>query len=334
MPAKRPTKKSKAAGKKAAKRGVAKKATPRKARGEKHFTSPPSARERNAQRLQEDIEYYRDQPLILEERRTKGTKKNPQGVRIKDLVEIFDSRGHVVGYRSKDSDIRLTVTEFHKIADNPRAIRHYIPIYGERNAAGKRRIVAFRNASTQERVTPHYRYRVLGKYFRTIPEGLSLQEEEPYVEKSRLYQASIDYWRRKDKERTEDLIQSYRLKMLAEGREMSREDVIDDPEFQGLVDELIEFSRVQHSFTKEYVGSIDFAIEEFNIEFGQDISQFTPKQIKDLYGMNPRYQEVLVLLGRRLPTEDRPVGSYPKGYMKDNVVPFYQAYIGAEEFEG
>jgi len=337
-PRKKPGKKS------IAKAGGSKSATPRKAvpkhkyatrplskREEREIVKGESPRAANERRLAQDRAYFESQDKKMLFRSVKS-EKFPKGIPIRDFAYRTNEKGEITRYvYVHDNSFTLTPREFNDIADNPLAIPHYVPIHGTRKT-GKKGIVAYRNSRTNEVVTPYYRFQVFGKKFSTIPNFRPTPEE---VERSRLYYASLEYWKRKNKERSEDLVTSYRLKKLAVDKiEMTEQDVIADPEFQALCEELIAFNAEQQQFTKEYVGSIDFVKEEYNERYDTDISEFTVNDLKNLVGSNERYQEVLVELGRRLPSEDRPVGSYGPGYIKLVVVHHFEMLMGATAFEG
>lgn len=305
-----PPKKSKAAGKKAvAKRGVGKKPAPRKAAKAKSL----SKAELNRRRLEEDTTFYNRADKDRLGIRTKGSYKHPRGVKLEELDTIFDSKtSKAVGYEKiGDPDIYLSKKEYDLLGKNPRAIPRYIPIYEGVDKNGKPKVKHFIRSGdrTKTPVSAHYRYRIFGRHFKEIDKDLYVQ--------------SSLYWRHQKKQRSEDLLTSYKNKMLMDGIEMNDEEINNDPIFQNLVELLISYSAEQQQFTDEYVKTIDSEIEYLNDYYGTDISEMSASQLRDLVGTNPDYQRVLVELGRRLPDEDKPVGSYGPGYMKINIEPLW-----------
>lgn len=340
-----PRKPRKATGKKSvAKAGGSKKATPRKAAPKhKYATKPLSKREvreivkgespraANERRLAQDRAYYESQDKKMLFRSVKS-EKFPKGIPIRDFAYRTNEKGEITRYEYiHDRSQTLSPREFNEIADNPLAIPHYIPVHGTFKT-GKKGIVGYRNAQTNEIVSPHYRFQVFGKAFNTIPDYGETPED---VERSRLYYASLEYWKRKNKERSEDLVTSYRIKKLAIDKiEMTEQQVLADPEFQALCEELSAYANEQHQFTKEYVASIDFDIALVNERYGTNLLAPSVKDLQNAVGQSEDYQRVLIELGRRLPSEDRPVGSYGPGYIKLVVVPYMEMHMGATLFEG
>lgn len=341
-----PKKKSTGAAKKAvSKRGVArKKATPRKEK-ETPYNKPISRAELNRNQLKEDIEYYRNEGPRNTLVRTKGTAKHPKGLPLSKLEQV-EFGNPSKGYRSKDGDIHISEFEYNKLSFNARALPKYEPIYRGTYKNGRKKIIGYRRAGTHNIVSEHYRKNIFGKYFRGMidEEGRPLRDREakPLVpltkkqieelnERNTVYLAAREKWKRDLKLRENDLVNSYRL--IPEHRNMSRDDVLDDPIFQELVEEL-------HVFTKNQTldSSREAAIRVLQAE-GIEVTEETVKDTREAlalaFGQDPRYKEVLVLLGRRLPSDTNPVGDmYPMPHVKFVVKPFYDAQVGATVYEG
>lgn len=309
--AKKPTPKKGKATKATSKRGVVKKTAPRKGLN-KHDISQL--------RLQNDIEYYEANKGKLT-RRSKPTEDHKRGLLASSFqTEYARGGGPPIGYISKDGTQHISIVEFNRLNVNPRAVPRYTPI--KRN----KKIVAYRNSLTGREVTPYYRHQVFGKYFRNLENEQGLPGVE-YIE-------SIEYGKREEAQRHYDLITSFALRnpQYEEqyGKKRYRAVIARDPIFNNLVDQLRVFSQGQR-----FVASGQVA-EEIELVSGYlHRPGLTPEQQENLrvsYGEDPDYQKVLVELGRRKPDETRPVGTYGPGYIKMEVVPFYNALYSKHEF--
>lgn len=339
-----PKKKSTGAAKKAvSKRGVArKKATPRKEK-ETPYNKPISRAELNRNQLKEDIEYYKSMGARNMYVRTRGTSKHPRGVPISELQ--YNERKHY-WYHPRDPEVRVGEIEYENLSYNARALPKYEPIYRGKYKNGKPKIVGYRRAGTHNIVSEHYRKNIFGRYFRGMIDEerlpirdkngnplvpLTKKQQEELDERSNVYYAGLEKWKRDIKLRENDLVNSYRL--IPEHRNMSRDDVLDDPEFQALVAELEVFTKNQ-----TLDSSREAAIRVLQAE-GIEVTEETVKDTREAlalaFGQDPRYKEVLVLLGRRLPSDTNPVGDmYPMPHVKFVVKPFYDAQVGATVYEG
>jgi len=295
-PNRKPSKPSKKAAKKTAKRGVASKgATPRKATQEQK-------RNRNKELLAGDIAFYENQEHTNYGRRTKGNKDHPRGVRLDTLREDVNGIWH-----SDDNTIRLTKSEYNALAKNPDAIPQYTPIY-----KGKK-IVKYRNTRTGQFVKPYYRHQVFGKYFNRVVEGTP--EERT---RSELYREALTAQTHARVVRHFNLAESYQLLHP----EMTKQQIVASEDFQILVGRLRSFNYIQYGITEENVEIIDevqhttLSIEDFKLALGED----------------EEYKEVLILLGRRLPSDSGAVGESDRDHIKNVVQPYYAAKTGAIPF--
>jgi len=293
----KPRKSSKSTGKKAVtKRGSSKKTSPRKVKVNKHKI--------NQDRLAEDRQYYESQEAINDLRRTKPTKKNPKGVTLASLLyrdkDVYNKRGY--WYSASDQSIKLSDSEYKKLAANPMAVPAYTPLHRD----GK--IVAFRNTRNGDIVTPYYRYRVFGKYFnpKVTPEeyatGRRLNDEEE--ERGLTYQAMLDRQRYAKLSRGNDLARSYQLLHPT----MNINQIKSDPTFKNLVGQLEVFHSKQYmNITPENQAMI------FNI-YGKSVEELNDEG----------FAEVLVLLGRRSPSDTQIPGTSDKDHIKNVVRPWLQ----------
>lgn len=302
---KQSAKKAKKAGKKAvAKRGATKRiVVPRKRR------SP----EANRYQLEQDVGYYNEQSPNLLSRRTKGTARHHRGLPIGNLH--YDARTNT--YRSVDNDIILSEREYKNLSQNPYAVPLYTPIRERKN--GKTRVVAFRNTITGKEVSPYYRYQIFGKEFNKT-------ETPEQVERANLYTVGVAQQRRASASRHYDLVRSYRLLHP----ELTPNEVVSSVDFQDLVIELGSFNYRNYGITLE---NVEIADTQLGGSFNRDLSEQEVTLLKDELGLDPRYQQVLVLLGRRLPSDTNPVGESDPGHIKFTVAPFYETANSAVEFE-
>ena len=302
-----PSRKSnKKAGKKAApKRAVAKKATARKGAKDRQKV--------NKDRLREDISYYEAQsPTLSVLPRTKPSKKNPRGVPLSSLK--FNERGGF-WYSETDRDIRVSAKEYErtpstiKIA-NPHAVPLYTPLHKNR------RIVAFRNTHNGDLVTPYYKYKIFNKYFNPkitpeeFSEGVRLSSEER--ERAAGYEGALRRQKFARQSRATDLVDSYQLLHP----DMTRQQIIRDPTFQNLVGQLEVFHAGGYAITPENQAILEKV-------YGPNIGNVNEEG----------FAIVLVLLGRRLPSDTNPPGESDPNHIKNTVRPFYEAKNSSVPFE-
>lgn len=311
--ARKPTKKTGKAKKAVPKRGVAKKATPRKGL---------SKAERNKLMLANDIEYYEANKDKLV-RRSKPTEQHKRGLLASSFRPEYDNQGNQIGFRSLDDTQHISNVEYTRLtAVNPRAVPRYIPI-----KEGKK-IVAYQNSITGRQVTPYYRHQIFGKYFRNLGE-----EENVGV----AYLESLEHAKREEGIRSNDLIDSYALRnpqfLEIYGEKRYRSVIARDPEFNRLVEQLRVFSTGQRFVASgqvaEEIELVSGYVNKVKVSHDPEYQE----ALRILYGEDPDYQNVLVLLGRRKPDETRPVGTYGPGYIKAEVVPYYESIFSNVEFE-
>lgn len=257
----------------------------------------------NQARLKSDIEYYQEN-YFNDERRTKPTARHKQGIQLKSLKY---SNGR---YVSQDGDVSITRDEYERLALNPKAVPRYTKI----KVGGKTR---FYNIQTKHVVTPYYRYQIFGKHFRQV-------DTEEEVMRATAYEQSNQAARAQRTHARMSLIESYALRHPEFQENYSKRDwrnaIANDPNFRNLVEQLQTWNYKQFGITPENIETIDtilggsYDTSTVNREEGELIAQL---------GEDPDYQRVLVELGRRLPSETRPVGSYGPGYIKNVVVPYY-----------
>lgn len=190
------------------------------------------------------------------------------------------------------------------------AVPTYTPVRQGRTASGKPRIVGYRNTVTGEVVSSHYRFQVFGKYFKSAA--------------GEQYKQTNNRLRRQRIVRHYNLIESYRLLHP----DLTTNQIAADRTFQGLVEELEGFSAQQRFANSQFVHD---ELEEVT-DASEDEIEVVQSNLRIQSGYNPRYQEVLVLLGRRLPSDTNPVGESDPNHIKNTVVPFYQVREGAVEF--
>lgn len=325
-PPRKPRKAAKKASKTTAKRGAGRKQpAPRKAqagsgelpqslKNEILLSKAKGQREINKARLARDIEIYENAQIENMNRRTKPTKKHKRGVPLHSLEMVDYDFENKRFYRephwvSPDREVNITEREYRRLASNPYAVAQYIPV-----KEGKK-IVAYRNSVTGEIVTPYYRNQVFGKYFRSI-------EGQGGLIRSSVYAESVREQQRIARKRHYNLVSSYQLRFP----DMTTAEVLRDPEFQALVTELTAFNHGQHSVSFDYFADLQEGLSE---KQKADVV----KQLRSEYGKDPRYQEVLMLLGRRLPSDTNPVGESDPQHIKFTVAPYYEGQRNAVEFK-
>jgi hypothetical protein len=194
------------------------------------------------------------------------------------------------------------------------AIPQYIPIH-----EGKK-IVAYRNSYTGERVSPYYRNKVFGRYFR----GDKLETEEE-IKRANIYAEATQFQRKSRARRHYNLVASYQLR----NPDMSVNQVLNDPTFNSLVQQLEVFHTGQYSFSSEqWTEMLEYA-EGYP---GRDVIQEQQAQLSREMGENADYQHVLFLLGRRLPGDTNPVGESDPNHIKNTVAPYYEALFHGTDF--
>jgi hypothetical protein len=190
-------------------------------------------------------------------------------------------------------------------------------------------------------VSPQY-YALLRRAFTSTSAGLAYPEaavserirsnvisqfSTSELERAEAYLALEDVRRRRGQVRAASVIESYQIKQASEGNIMTPSQIARDPTFNALVDELESLTAQQRMFsTDNYEQMIKGSPEDVPIGTPnrKEILEAKAKAYRDLLGTNPRYQELLEELGRRLPGDTRPVGSYKSGELKLVVEPFYE----------
>ena len=181
------------------------------------------------------------------------------------------------------------------------------PVYTPLHKNGK--IVAYRNTINQKIVSVRYRERYYTRYFYPKPEdGEKLSSEE--LARVEATDKVRNQQRRIRTAHTKDLVGSYQLRHP----NMSRKEIRQSADFQDLVLQLESYSARAYGITPENMQILD------EIYGPADYEDF----LKGELAKNPAYQDVLVKLGRRLPGETAPVGSYAKGHIKLVVAPYYE----------
>jgi hypothetical protein len=285
------------------KRPAAKKSTKKvKAAGRKR-ASPAL----NKARLESDKAYYEEYAFDTN-RRTKPSDRHKHGIQLKNLN--YDDSNDT--YVSGDKSVRISSSEYRRLAINPKAVPRYTPI-----KKGKK-IVAFYNTQTKHVVSPYYRYQIFGKEFRQV-------DTEEQVERATAYTESLVAANRQRAHARMSLIDSYvirhpEFKENYSAREW-RNAVANDPNFISLVEQLQTFNYKQYGITLENIETIDTIL-------GGSYDDATVKreqgELIAALGTDPEYQRILMELGRRTPDETRPIGSYPHGsYIKMVVKPYY-----------
>ncbi len=296
--AKTPTPKTpKSSGKKAVpKRAVAKKATARKGKVNKAKV--------NQDRLRQDIQYYKSQsPTIEVLTRTRPNRKHPHGVTYASLT--YDE-GHDV-YYSEDRSIRVSKAEYNRTPTrtnvvNPYAVPVYTPIHNKQG-----RITGFRNTRNGDLVTPYYKYNIFNKYFnKVLKEGEDFEDEEQRI-RAAAYVAAQERQRYAKQSRGTDLITSYKSLHPT----MTRSQIRSDPDFQNLVQQLELF----HAKAYMNITPANRAILEKT--YGESLEQMNDQA----------FAQVLVLLGRRLPSDTQPPGMSDPNHIKNVVRPALESLL-------
>jgi hypothetical protein len=260
--------------------------------------TPRQKAERNKELLRGDLAFYESQEKKNFGRRTKGTANHPRGIPLYALHQ--DARGNWV---SSDGEVKLSDREYERLANNPDAIPKYTPI----KRGGK--IVRYRNTRTGDIVTPYYRHQIFGKTFNNIEDEASRVRSELYVE-------SLEQMRHARLSRHHNLAESYQLVHP----DMSLNEIYRSNDFQTLVEELTTFNYKAYGINLE------------NIEIAQNAGyNIDMETAKRELGRNQEYQQVLAALGRRLPSDNHPVGDSEPNYINDKVREYWARQYGEEE---
>lgn len=216
---------------------------------------------------------------------------------------------------------------------------NYTPIH-KTYPSGKR-ITGYKDTRTGDVVTPQY-YKTLRQAFTRTSSGLEYpptsatprireqvlrQFEAGELERAEAFLALEGSRQRRTEIRHASIIESYQIKQASEGNIMSAREVARDPNFIALLDELESLTAQQRMFsTDNYEQMIKGTPQDIPLDTPnrREVLEAQAKAFRDLLGSNPRYQELLEELGRRLPGDTRPVGSYKSGELKLVVEPFYE----------
>jgi hypothetical protein len=277
-------------------RGVAKSvATPRPPKSKyKHYTTPPSKKERN------EIRYKRDLDYIAGKLETPLNRKTKYGDNAFDYEYRESPKGRRKYYVNKTNPKhKLSVEEYQRTVTNPSSVPHFIPI----KENGK--TVAFRNTITGERVSSYYRYQVLGK-------RLKQHEDESY---RYAYEASQNHYKQVQSSKRNDLITSYQRLHP----KMTRQEIIKDDNFINLVIKLEQFTIDSRTFNEEYWEQVD-AMVQSTYPTKDEIKKQT-RAITRAVNDSQEFKDVLAQLGRRLSTETFPVGDSDPNHIKNVVIP-------------
>jgi hypothetical protein len=316
MPSKPRKKPAKKASKTTKKRGVVKPTTSRR-------TSP----ELNKGRLREDIAYYEDNAKDYS-RRTKPTIKHPKGLPLDSLLpNKFDDKGNVTEYISYDGDIKLTDADYERRAINPNAVPTYIPI-----RKGNKITSYYRQGARGQVVTRYYRDKIFGKTFRTTGDT---QEE---IDRSIAYEQSNLLNKHRRQSRRYSLVDSYLLvhpelevkKRNGErDKNKTRVAVLNDDNFIQLVERLQSYNYELYGLNIQNVELMDAALYG-SINIGRSEQEL--KALRMELNESKDYQNILVELGRRLPSDTFPVDTSPVRYIPDHVKPYYESKNNSVEF--
>jgi hypothetical protein len=249
---------------------------------------------RNQELLQGDLSFYNQADKKNYSRRTKGNKQHPRGVPLYTLI-------HEKGvYHTLDNSISLTDAEYERLANNPDAIPRYTPLKKD----GK--IVRYRNTRTGDVVTPYYRFQIFGKAFNDI------QDEETRV-RSELYLEAGTAQRHAAQSRHHNLAESYQIIH----NDMNLNEIYRSADFQQLVGELVTYHYRAYGINPE------------NIMTAQNLGyNITEEEAKRALGSMNGYQQVLASLGRRLPSDNHPVGDSDPNYINDVVKKYWAKQHG------
>lgn len=278
------------AGKKPSKRGVVSKGA-----------TPRQKAERNKELLKGDLSFYAQAEKKNYGRRTKGNAAHTRGVPLYTLKQ--DGKGN---WHSDDNSIRLTDAEYERLANNPDAIPRYTPIRKD----GK--IVRYRNTRTGDVVTPYYRFQVFGKAFKTPYHRL--EEAETKIRRE-LYLEAGTAQRHAAQTRHHNLAESYQIVH----NDMNLNEIYRSEDFKQLVAELGTYHYRAYGITPE------------NIMTAQNLGyNITEDEAKRALGTMDGYQQVLANLGRRLPSDNHPVGDSDPNYINDVVKKYWAKQHGGE----
>ena len=301
-----------------------------KARVVKPATRAKASPQLNRLRLREDVNYYQEQKHINTNRRSKKSTRFPSGVPLKNL--ILDDDGN---YYSADRSIMMTPEEYHRASYNTKSIPLYTPIHGVRK--GRKRIIGYRNAITHQEVSEYYIRHYHRPYFYP-PESEDLSEEE--LERRDIYGKAVEEQRYGQLSRKYDLVSSFSIIHPEYVRQLKNGDtrimvnaILRDPEFQSLVLELETLHTSAWGITKQNIALADLAMGS---DYDERRIQMEQEYLKQELAKNPRYAEVLVLLGRRTPKDTQPPGTSDPNHIKLHVIPYYEAkaaLTNAPEFE-
>lgn len=293
------------------------------ARVAKPATRAKASPQLNKMRLAEDINYYEEESKPDYTRRSKPSKTFPRGIPLKNLEPKKGGKYYV----SADDSIVMTKKEYEEAAYNTKAIPLYIPIHEKRK--GRIRIVGYRNSITHHRVTNYYMKKYYNPYFRLGDEPL---EDEELEQRRVTYNMAMDEVERDARARKYDLIDSFTLvhpefiKKEKNGKERIMVNaIIRDAEFQSLVLELSSLHVNAMGATKANITLIDYAMGS---SYDEKRIAKEQKLIKELLAKNPRYAEVLELLGRRKPGDTHVPGTSDRDYIKNEVRPYYMEKRG------
>ncbi len=297
----------------------AKKATPARRVVGPSTTRRKASKSLNERRLQDYIRRYEENLPTNDRRRTKGNARHPMGIPLVNLKETTDKHGNLI-HVSVDGSIKLSDIEYKQLLYNPYAIARFSPVHEMRK--GRKRIVSYRDVETGQEVTPYF----MKKYFRPY---FSSTED---IDRANVYEASIAQQKKDRAARHFNLIDSYAIRnpqFQEQWPKTWRNKIAKDPTFNALVDELETWHYKMFGITEDNIIIYD---DEYNIPV--DLETFEEQKewlIKQL-GKDKRYQEVLVLLGRRLESDVNPVGESDPNHIKNVVRPYYENLFGSVEF--
>jgi len=280
--------------------------------------TPRASKRLNELRLEEDKAYY-ESLKDDSTRRTKPSARHKRGLPLSSFEPVYARGGTVpIEYISNDQTERLSVQQFKQLNVNPYAVPTYTPVHGY-TKSGKKTIKRFRNSVTGHVVSPYYRYHYFGREFNRT-------DTEEQVDRSNAYIAAMQTQAHAKRARSKDLVGSYQLLHP----KMTRADILRSNDFQGLVIKLEQLHASAYDITDQTVEEIDTALG----------GSYDPKNIpiekallKEKLGENQEYKDVLVALGRRLPSDTNAVGESDPNHIKNTVRPALEALVGAEDFE-
>jgi hypothetical protein len=296
-----------------------KKATPaRRVVGPSTTRRKKASKALNEERLNEYIRLYEENLPTNTRRRTKANEVHPRGVPLENLIEYTDKHKNI-RYRSVDKSIDISNSDYLQLLANPNAVTRFTPIHEMQ--LGRKRIVAYRDMETGQQVTPYFMSKYFRPYFSSGDDG----------ERARAYEASVQQGKLDRRARHYNLIDSFAIRnpqFREQWPKNWRSKIAKDPTFNRLVDELETWHYKMFGITEDNIIIYD---EEYNIPINLETYEEQKEWLISKLGEDKDYQQVLVELGRRLPSEERPVGSYGPGYIKSEVIPFYENYFGGED---